>query len=136
MMGVAGKLLRSGMMLLLRTKSVFRVPYHQSWYLPCSQSRHGPCFSICSRVRLTDEHWYVYHQNEYSLTHNNDTILSYRQTEQQDYVMQVLKKESITVSSLGNAHHVRFFHIFINNFSMIVYFLSNLLFSYLYVESF
>lgn len=31
--------------------------------------------SKCHRIGITDECWYVYYQNEYSLTHHNDGII-------------------------------------------------------------
>lgn len=83
-------------------------------------------FSICSRVGLTDERWYIYHQNEYSLTHNNDGILSHRQAEQHDFAMQVLKEKRTAASSLENAYNVRLFHIFFNYLSTMLDSLSNL----------
>lgn len=83
-------------------------------------------FSICSRVGLTNECWYVYHQNEYSLTHNNDGILSHRQTEQHDFAMQVLKEKQTADSALENAYNVRLFHIFLNYLSTMLDSLSNL----------
>lgn len=83
-------------------------------------------FSICSRVGLTNECWYVYHQNEYSLTHNNDGILSHRQAEQHDFAMQVLKEKETADSALENAYNVRLFHIFLNYLSTMLDSLSNL----------
>lgn len=84
-------------------------------------------FSICSRVGLTHECWYVYHQNEYSLTHNNDGILSHRQAEQYGFAMQVLKEKETAVSALENAYNVRLFHIFFNYLSTMLGSFANLM---------
>ena len=54
--------------------------------------------SKCHRIGITDECWYVYYQNEYSLTHHNDGIIEKKQAEQGDFAKEIEKK----MKALGN----------------------------------
>lgn len=82
-------------------------------------------FSKCKRLGITDAIWYIYHQNEYSLTHHNDGLIQNRQKEQYDFAMQVLAEREKTQTYLKNAYDIRLFHIFINYFNTMILSLHN-----------
>ena len=78
------------------------------------------------RVGVTDECWYTYYQNEYSLTHNNDGIIEKRQKEQEDFAREIARLKDLDHAGRGNAYNVRLFHIFINYFYVLACTIFNL----------
>ena len=82
-------------------------------------------FKKLKRLGITDAIWYIYHQNEYSLTHHNDGLIQNRQKEQYDFAMQVLAEREKTQTYLKNAYDIRLFHIFINYFNTMILSLHN-----------
>lgn len=72
--------------------------------------------SKCRKLGITDECWYVYYQNEYSLTHHNDGIIENRQAEQRAFAREIEKIEESGDEVIKNACYIRLFHIFINYF--------------------
>lgn len=72
--------------------------------------------SKCHRIGITDECWYIYYQNEYSLTHHNDGIIEKRQAEQRDFAKEIEKIKASGNVKMENAYNIRLFHIFVNYF--------------------
>lgn len=82
--------------------------------------------SKCHRIGITDECWYVYYQNEYSLTHHNDGIIEKRQAEQGDFAKEIEKMKALGNVKLDNAYNIRLFHIFINYFYALAFTVLNI----------
>lgn len=73
-------------------------------------------FGKCHRIGISEECWYRYYQNEYSLTHHNDGIAVHRIKEQYDFAKAVLELRNSSVKSFSNAYNIRLLHIFVNYF--------------------
>lgn len=73
-------------------------------------------FGKCHRIGISEECWYRYYQNEYSLTHHNDGIAVHRIKEQYDFAKAVLELRTSSVKSFSNAYNIRLLHIFVNYF--------------------
>lgn len=83
-------------------------------------------FGKCHRIGITEECWYRYYQNEYSLTHHNDGIAAHRVKEQYDFAKAVLELRNSSVNSFSNAYNIRLLHIFMNYFGALANKFSNI----------
>lgn len=73
-------------------------------------------FAKCHKIGITEESWYVYYENEYSLTHHNDGIFIHRIIEQKDFAKEILKLKRESKDWIQNAYNIRLLHIFENYF--------------------
>ena len=83
-------------------------------------------FGKCHRIGITEECWYRYYQNEYSLTHHNDGIAAHRVKEQYDFAKVVIESRNNSANSSSNAYNIRLLHIFMNYFGALVNHFSNI----------